>query len=758
MDENDPLYHWSHTGYDPARTPPDLSTCDQEPVAFITTVQSHGVMLIFSADGDTMWQRSENWRTIWPDEILGKPLDELFSRDECQWIKGCTGQRRIYFNTTCGRLDLSVHRSGSALVVEVEKHADRRSPEEPLLVQAAIARLEVAADVDTFLAILAHEMRSFLRLDRAMIYRFLPDWTGEIVKESCAQGISPRYQGLRFPASDIPAPAREVFRRLWARHIRDVNDTPVALYPSRVDELGALDLSRAVYRAVSPIHLEYLKNMDVRASFTGTLRVDGKLWGLVACHHSHPLEVNLEERSSLELFLELASMRLTSLLAEERQAGRMGVKSIIDGVEEQLKRMDFLRLDGHIQVFRQLIDCDATAVFQGGHWWTDSTLDSETLHLLHRYCRQQMATEQIVSGDSDYPREFAGEYPGVLFLRDQAQEQGYAILWLRKKDPYTIRWAGDPGKVKSGHGAGARLQPRSSFQEYIESVEHRSAPWSEGDHEAARRLGQAIQRVALYLAERSELQKQALQRSNEELEAFAFMASHDLQEPLRGIYTYVEALVDDYSSVLGDGVQLAEHALQLATRMNLLIRDLLHYARLGDRELAMGRVETDLVVRELLAFQYTDYGDQIQVSEPLPPVYGYESFVREIFSNLLSNAIKYSGGNKEIRVGLLAQEESSKWTFFVQDNGIGIHADHHGRIFNLFRRLHPPDQFGGGSGAGLAIVKRMLERHGCHIWLKSAPEAGSTFYFELPKFRLLMQDADPLEGNQATSPDHARPL
>ena len=710
------------------RAPTALSDCDKEPVAFINYCQPHGILLVFDRFTRRLIQRSGNYSRIWAEEILGKHLEELLSAEAAEAAAGCAEHRRTYLTSPVVPWPTSIHGTGGHLLVEIEVVGGDDPEDHHVLIQTALARLETARTPERFVQILAEEMRSFLAVERAMIYRFLPDWTGDIVAESCAEGVSQLYLGLRFPANDIPAPAREVFRKNWSREIRDVSVEPVPLEPFENSPENRVDLSRAVCRASSPIHLEYLKNMGVRSSFTGSLRVGEELWGLVACHHSEPLQVGLRKRSSMELFLEMASMRLATMVTEKNRVERELLTTSLSGYEEELKKLDFLRLDGDLETLRSLVKSDAVAVFQSNSWRSDAGLKSESLFYLKDYLDNRFGAAESVGATTDCPEEVSA-YPGVLFL---SPGPDYGVYWLRRADEYSIRWAGDPRKAEYSRPTGVRLEPRSSFQEYVQQIEDQSAPWSERDFLAARELGAVIQRAALFIAERSELQKQALQRSNEELEAFAFMASHDLQEPIRGIFTYTETLLEDHD--LGpEGETLATNVLALAERMNLLIRDLLHYAKLGDRETLMTEVDSHQLVRELIDFVFPKFSGRIQIEGKLPLVYGYETFVSEIFTNLLSNAVKYTRDDKKIVVSAGSSSDPNKIVFQVKDNGIGIHPDHHGRIFNLFRRLHPPAKYGGGSGAGLTIVKRMLERHGCGIWLESSVGEGATFFFELPR-------------------------
>jgi PAS domain S-box-containing protein len=225
-----------------------------------------------------------------------------------------------------------------------------------------------------------------------------------------------------------------------------------------------------------------------------------------------------------------------------------------------------------------------------------------------------------------------------------------------------------------------------------------------------------------------------LKRSNQELDEFARVASHDLKEPLRGIHNYVSFLLEDYAGLLDEqGRNYLASMQRLAARMAALIDSLLDYSRLGSAPLAMEAVNLDEVLDEVaedLKLFLIDHGVELRRPTRLPMVTGNAIRLGELFQNLITNGAKFNDKpEKWVEVGC----DNTKATpvFLVRDNGIGIPQQHQKSVFGIFKRLHAQDKYGGGTGAGLTVAKKIVERHGGRIWLESTPGEGTTFFFTL---------------------------
>jgi len=258
-------------------------------------------------------------------------------------------------------------------------------------------------------------------------------------------------------------------------------------------------------------------------------------------------------------------------------------------------------------------------------------------------------------------------------------------------------------------------------------------------------------RAAEVLARQAERLFQAneeLKRSNEELDSFAYIASHDLKEPLRGLSNYATFLIEDYADKLDDtGREYLQSLARLCERMDNLIDSLLYYSRVGRTELAVEQVDLNAILNEVidrLKPSLEPQGVDVRVPRPLPTIRCDHVRVGEVFANLITNAAKYNESvPKWVEIGYYASREplpagdntpaltGTGLVFYVRDNGIGIPDDRHHAVFEMFRRLHGRERFGGGTGAGLTIVQKIIRRHGGQVWIESQADVGTTFYFTL---------------------------
>ena len=263
---------------------------------------------------------------------------------------------------------------------------------------------------------------------------------------------------------------------------------------------------------------------------------------------------------------------------------------------------------------------------------------------------------------------------------------------------------------------------------------------------AAADLRRAIVDVVLRKADELARANDELTRSNVELDAFAYIASHDLKEPLRGIHNYARFVLEDYEDKLDDDGKHKLHTMmKLTERMDELINGLLHYSRLSREELEAEPTDMASLVRRVIQ-SLTPRLDELRVAvrlaDSLPTVSVNSVMFQEVFANLITNAMKYNDkAEKWVEIGIPAEETASQraaqartegmTVLSVKDNGIGIPRERQGQIFDIFRRLHARDAYGGGNGVGLTIAKKIVERHGGLLWVESEPAVGSTL-FTLP--------------------------
>ncbi|MBA3912536.1 MAG: cyanobacterial phytochrome A, partial [Acidobacteriales bacterium] len=348
------------------------------------------------------------------------------------------------------------------------------------------------------------------------------------------------------------------------------------------------------------------------------------------------------------------------------------------------------------------------------------------------------ATDSVAKQLLPQASAFKDVASGLLALRFSASKNDY-LMWFRPEVLRTVNWSGDPRKPVDTSDDGQRLLPRTSFALWRETVRLKSKPWSEMELRVTREFRVAILELVLRRAEKLGELYDKLATSYLELDSFTYVASHDLKEPLRGIHNYARFLLEDCVGYLQKEDVAKLHAIvRLSRRMEGLLDSLLHYSRMSRRELETTACDVNVVVQdvlEMLQARTQESGAKVTVVGHLPEKANADAFIlSEIFCNLVVNAMKYNDKpEKQVEIGCL--EENGNSTFFVRDNGIGIEPEHFDEIFVMFKRLHALQEFGGGTGAGLTIARKLVQRSGGRIWLESVPGAGSTFYFSLEKDR-----------------------
>jgi signal transduction histidine kinase len=334
----------------------------------------------------------------------------------------------------------------------------------------------------------------------------------------------------------------------------------------------------------------------------------------------------------------------------------------------------------------------------------------------------------------------------ILHLADTARA-------VSERRDYSIR------AVKQSQDELGRLV--DAFNDMLNQIQARDSDLQRAKEQLEERVRERTVELRQELAERrraeQELEKsnEDLHQSNKELDDFAYIASHDLKEPLRGIHNFSTFLLEDYADKLDeDGRSKLETLIRLTRRMETLIDSLLHFSRLGRVDLAIDQVDLNVIVREAvdsLDINLKEAGIELRVPRRLPTVRADRARVGEIFYNLIVNAMKYNDKERKwIEVGYLDEPAERPPVFYVRDNGIGIQAKHFDSVFRIFKRLHGRDKYGGGTGAGLTIVKKIVERHNGKIWVESTYGEGTTFYFTLG------EDKGDVLGEYAQSADFAR--
>jgi light-regulated signal transduction histidine kinase (bacteriophytochrome) len=484
----------SHT---PAYGEVDLTTCDREPIHIPGAIQPHGVLLALDEHSRAVMVSAnvDGMLGVAAEDAIGRTLDELVGPDLAAAITG--GAETAVLDSS--EVEIRQHRSGDRLIVEIEPVST--TGQTRLSYQStrgAMARLAQAPSVADLAAQLAVEVRALLGFDRVMVYRFDEEWNGEVIAEERRADLN-SFLGLHYPATDIPAQARRLYTVNWTRLIADIEYVPVPLHPVLDPGTAApLDLSHATLRSVSPIHIEYLSHMGVTASMSISLVVDGKLWGLVACHHySGPHRPSHDARSAAEFLGQVASQlagdreRADSrerTLAAQTVLGRMVARTSSSPESPLLTVMDDPELLSLVHATGAVLSYNGELTVRG-----DVDLDAEQLRAISAALEDAgsyaTATDRLAELVPDLGD--VSSTAGVLRVGSASDRW---LLWFRPEQERVVDWGGDPTnkQLAAAEGPHVRLSPRRSFEKWRQVVRGRSTPWAPWKLEVADALGKHL--------------------------------------------------------------------------------------------------------------------------------------------------------------------------------------------------------------------------------------------------------------------------
>lgn len=459
-----------------------LAACASEPIHAPGAVQPHGALFVVDADG-VVRSASANVAALLAVDAaaaLGRPLVDVLGSGWADALAEAEDGAIAIVSTERGTFECIAAPlatdTGSATLFEVEPDLGAGVADDGRLF-ASLDAFHGATSIDGLVADAVATVAQLTGFDRVMCYRFDDDWNGEVVAEEVAAGVDP-FAGLRFPASDIPAQARAQYARTPLRLIPDADATPSPLL-SEDESWAGLDISDATLRAVSPIHLQYLRNMGVRSSMSVSLTVDGRLWGIIACHHlSGVVRPSHRVRQAVRLVARTTSAVLSVLQVAGRTERRLDLLRRLDALSEGLRReeqrpaLDVLADNAHDVM--ALIGATGLAIgtprdlHRAGDVPEPDVLAALVERL--RVERRPIVDEALGSTLPDRPG------PGGALVLPVAGATDAWVMWFRPETAETVRWAGEP--TKTADTATGRLEPRSSFDAYIEEVRGRAVPWS----------------------------------------------------------------------------------------------------------------------------------------------------------------------------------------------------------------------------------------------------------------------------------------
>lgn len=731
-----------------------LANCADEPIRFPGAIQPHGVLLTLSEPDLRIVQVSANVVSLFnhqPEALLGQPLDTLLGTQPTDVVRQMAGQPSfidappLYVTLNGGQFEGLLHRHQGVLVLEFEPHYEHFQPKSQngrtSNLGKMLQRLQSAKTLQALYEISVSEIQAMTGYDRVLIYRFEEEGHGQVIAEASAPSME-LFNGLFFPASDIPQQARELYRTNWLRIIPNADYEPVPLLPKlRPDTGQPLDLSFATLRSVSPIHCQYMKNMGVLSSMSISLMKGDKLWGLISCGNREPLHVPNDLRTTCQTIGQVLSLQISAMEALDISRQREEKVDALGVLNQAMSNSSDAVFDGLAQcpqVLMDLVQAGGVAIIEGQqlHRYGNCP-EPEQIRALHKWLKdtgQPVFASHHLSAVYPSAADYQAVASGVMAM-SLPKPVDNGVLWFRPEVKENIQWSGDPKKplALEKSDTGLRLRPRTSFEIWKVEMAGISTKWSPGDRFAANDLRRSALENDLA---RQVLREQQAVRARDELVA---VVSHDLRNPMTVISMLCGMMQKAFSS---DGTHTSRRISsaidtmqQAAGRMNVLLEDLLDTSKIEAGRYTVRPVPLDVsqIFEEaysLLAPLALEKGVDLSFNaEPGLQINADPERLFQVLSNLIGNAIKFTP--RQGIIGISAMSNDEEIVFSVRDSGEGIAPDQLPHVFDRYWTLTENNPT--GSGLGLYITQGIVKAHGGRIEAQSELGRGSEFRFTVPK-------------------------
>ena len=475
------------------KTNVDPEFCGRVPLHQTNLIQPHGVLLVVDKNDHQILQVSENAKQVFgvdEAELLTLIFTSLLSADNQQGLHSLLetingGKLPFLFHSNDAAYLSTIHEQPEFYIVEIDIAKRNNGDDQSFIsvyqeVKLLMAAIDATTTTEETCLVAADQLKKISGFDKVMIYQFDEDWNGDVIAEVKEKEMD-TYLGLKFPASDIPKQARELYKKTPYRLIPAVNYEPVKLYPVLNPKTSAFtNLSDSNLRSVAGVHLEYLRNMKLNASMSTRILKDGELWGLIACHHQTPKYLSYEMCSVFEMISNMITTKIGAAQNFDRLAYASSKQKELTELVKSVYRQDSAGAYKHL--ICSLLEADGISIVLDNHVESaGKTPGANEVEDLAMWLSTNEITDiyhqPSLSAVYEPAEVYADQVSGLLALPIE-HNKGNFILAFRSEAVQKVRWGGNPAEAVQFESDGKKYHPRASFQQWQQTVRHTSIPWS----------------------------------------------------------------------------------------------------------------------------------------------------------------------------------------------------------------------------------------------------------------------------------------
>jgi light-regulated signal transduction histidine kinase (bacteriophytochrome) len=741
-----------------------IKNCEEEPIHIPGSIQPHGFLFVINKQTgniDLCSANTDSFLAEAPAYFLSKSYSDILPKE---FIEIIASGDFVSSNDTDKSLPETVNFNGhvfdcfkhvtdSYILLECIVAVD--SPYHSYALFSTTNDLLRSADGKTTLyglcTIVAEKIRGTIGFDRVMVYRYDGEYNGRVYAESAGENVE-SFLGLHYPHTDIPKQARDLYVKNPLRLIQDVHYDPVPIVTldPGLARPELIDLSAVRIRSVSPIHITYLKNLKVGASMSISIIRQGKLWGLIACHHSisKPLPYTLQIQAYL--LTQVLSSQIDVHETAENYALALSLDIPLKKLMDYLKRQEnFIELHFEkSEEVRNIVNASGAALIHNDKIYTNGIVPplnfiSNLKTWLDEKGVEDYHTDRL-SQELPASIEYADISSGILY-KLLNKESNTALFWFRQSSDEVIFWAGRPGIQQKEE----KLTPRNSFEAWKEIKKGISAGWELPELDAAFRFSYLLQQHMLNIFQyendlKNRKLNEQLAKANKELENINWISTHDLKEPLRKIQVFASMMDTTKNLPTVDTMNRSiEKIKSAALKMQQFIDDLLIYSKMSGTEMRYEPVDLNTLIAGIEADFLEEKEQHVFALHAvnLPVINASKFQMQQLFVNLIDNAIKFKKEDQRQIININYEQtnepaslskDKSRWhKITVSDSGIGFSKDVFASIFDIFRKGHSDIKY-KGTGVGLSVCRKIMENHGGKIAASGVKGEGAVFTLYFP--------------------------